>query len=72
MLQTTRLAPWNMRIAVGFLLGLSLTALLPHIQALLEAAHISPQDDSCLHAFALVSLVLLSMILVRRPRRRLD
>jgi cytochrome c biogenesis factor len=59
-----------MRILFGLLLGLVLAALLPVIQALLEALRVSPRDDSYFHAFAITVLVLLSMLVVRRPMAR--
>jgi hypothetical protein len=67
----------TMRIAwpLGILLGIALTVLVFGVLAgVLEGLGISPADYSDLHAFALVVLVMLSLILLRqsapsRPNR---
>ncbi len=60
-----------MRIALGIVLGLVLAALLPPLQALLEFLNISKRGGGdFLDAFAIVTLVLLSVIAVRSPGRR--
>jgi len=59
-----------MRLLLGLLLGLALAAALPFIQAVLEALRISPKDDAYQHAFFLVVLVLLSILVLRPARRR--
>lgn len=54
------------RAWAGVLLGLILFILLMPIQAFLEGMDLSRKDDSFGHAFALVALILLSIIVLRR------
>jgi hypothetical protein len=51
--------------AIG--LGIVLWALAMPVQAILEAAGLSQRDDSFLHAIALIVIILLCVLILRRP-----
>ena len=53
----------------GIILGLVFFGLIIPVQALLEATRLSPKDDSFFHAFALVALVLLWVLILKRVPR---
>jgi len=53
----------------GIILGLVFYGLMIPVQALLEATGLSPEDDSFFHAFALIALILLCVLIFKRVPR---